>query len=116
MKKKMLKTRKELSLLSKTTKNNIILLIIAVLLVILPLAFNPGAEYGGADGEAETAITEIKPEYEPWFGGIYEPPSGEIESLLFSTQAAIGAGVIGYVIGKIRGKREAIEEMKKADK
>ena len=114
--KKIKKMRKELNLLSKTTKNNIILLIIAVLLVILPLAFNPGAEYGGADGEAETAINEIKPEYEPWFSGIYEPPSGEIESLLFSTQAAIGAGVIGYVIGKIRGKKEVREEIKSTEK
>ena len=69
----------------------------------MPLIFVQG-EYGGADGKAEEAITAIQPDYEPWFGGIYEPPSGEIESLLFVSQAAIGAGVIGYVIGLYRGR------------
>ena len=33
--------------------------------------------------------------WKPW-----EPPSGEIESLLFALQAAIGAGFIGYYVGK----------------
>jgi len=76
-----------------------------VALAVLPLIFVRG-EYGGADGEAEAAITEIQPDYEPWFGGVFEPPSGEIESLLFVSQAAIGAGVIGYVIGLYRGRTE----------
>ena len=74
-------------------------------LAVLPLIFVRG-EYGGADGEAEEAITEIQPDYEPWFGGVFEPPSGEIESLLFVSQAAIGAGIIGYVIGLYRGRTE----------
>ncbi len=82
----------------------IILTVIA--LAILPLIFVKG-EYGGADGEAEAAITEIKPDYQPWFGSIFEPPSGEIESLLFSSQAALGAGVIGYVIGLYKGRSAA---------
>ena len=33
-----------------------------------------------------------------------EPPSGEIESLLFALQAAIGAVIIGYFFGYWRGK------------
>jgi cobalt/nickel transport protein len=60
---------------------------------------NKNAEFEGSDGEAEVAIGEIDPGYEPWFSSLWEPPSGEIESLLFSLQAAIGAGVIGYGIG-----------------
>lgn len=99
--------------MSKTTKNNLILIIIAILLVVLPLTINPGAEYGGADGHAEEAITEIQPEYEPWFTSFYEPPSGEIESLLFSVQAAFGAGIIGYILGNIKGKKTGKEEIKK---
>ncbi|WP_300277571.1 energy-coupling factor ABC transporter substrate-binding protein [Peptacetobacter sp.] len=99
--------------MSKTTKNNLLLIIIAILLIVLPLAINPGAEYGGADGHAEEAITEIKPEYEPWFSSFYEPPSGEIESLLFSVQAAFGAGIIGYILGNIKGKKSGREEIKK---
>ena len=78
----------------KSNELNWLLLLLAVALIILPLVFNPSAEYGGADGEAEEAITEIAPNYEPWFSSFYEPPSGEIESLLFSTQAALGLSLI----------------------
>ena len=64
----------------------------------------PNAEFGGADGEAEAAITEIDPDYKPWFETLLEPASGEIESLLFALQAAIGAGVVGFVLGRITAK------------
>lgn len=98
--------------MSKTTKTNILLVILAIALIVFPLLVNPGAEYGGADGHAEEAITEINPEYKPWFTSFYEPPSGEIESLLFSTQAAFGAGIIGYILGKLKGKKAGREEMR----
>jgi cobalt/nickel transport protein len=78
---------------------NIFLLLIVVLLAVVPLYIQRDAEFVGADGQAEEVISEISPNYEPWFHAIWEPPSGEIESLLFSVQAAIGAIVIGYVIG-----------------
>lgn len=84
-------------------QGNWLIVLTVIALAILPLIFVRG-EYGGADGEAEAAITEIQPDYEPWFGGIFEPPSGEIESLLFVSQAAIGAGIIGYVIGLYKGR------------
>ena len=86
------------------TKTNIILLLLVVIITIVPLYIAKGAEFGGADGEAEVAITEIAPNYVPWFSSLYEPPSGEIESLLFALQAALGAGFIGYYIGYKRGK------------
>ena len=85
-------------------KKNLMLIIIVVIFAILPLFIQQGAEFGGADGEAEEAIGEIDSSYEPWFSSIWEPPSGEIESLLFVLQAAIGAGFIGYFIGYTRGK------------
>ncbi|MBE7379969.1 MAG: energy-coupling factor ABC transporter substrate-binding protein [Leptolyngbya sp. SIO1E4] len=81
----------------------IVLAVIA--LAVLPLMFVRG-EYGGADGEAEEAIGEIQPDYEPWFGAVLEPASGEVESLLFVSQAAIGAGIIGYAVGFYKGRRE----------
>jgi cobalt/nickel transport protein len=31
---------------------------------------------------------------------LWKPPSDEVESLLFSLQAALGAGFLGYVIGR----------------
>ena len=74
-----------------------------LVLVLLPLVLVPDAEYGGADGAAEDLISETG--YEPWFESIWEPPSGDIESLLFVTQAAIGAIIIGYFIGYEKGKR-----------
>ncbi|XPO23271.1 energy-coupling factor ABC transporter substrate-binding protein [Phosphitispora sp. TUW77] len=66
---------------------------------------NQGAEFGGADGQAEELITQINPDYQPWFSSIWEPPSGEIESLLFALQAALGTGFIGYYIGYVRGRK-----------
>lgn len=86
-------------------QGNWLIVLAVIALAILPLIFVKG-EYGGADGKAEEVITEIQPDYEPWFGGVFEPPSGEIESLLFVSQAALGAGVIGYVIGLYRGRTE----------
>lgn len=83
---------------------NIFIAILLLVLVIAPLWLNRGAEFGGADGEAENVITEIRPGYEPWFKSIWEPPGGEIEGLLFALQAAIGSGFIGYYVGYKRGR------------
>ena len=85
-------------------KKNILLILLVVLLAVFPLFLQKGAEFGGSDDQAEAAITKIDKSYKPWFSSIWEPPSGEIESLLFSLQAAIGAGFIGYFIGFSRGK------------
>lgn len=90
---------------TKTKTKNFMLLALTIILIITPLLLNSKAEYGGADGEAEGLISEINPDYKPWFSSLYEPPSGEIESLLFSTQAAIGAGFIGYYLGSRKGKK-----------
>lgn len=86
--------------------NNWLLIFAVVALAVAPIVFLRGAEFGGADGEGEEAITEVKPDYKPWFQPVFEPPSGEIESLLFSSQAALGAGLIGYAIGLYRGRSE----------
>jgi cobalt/nickel transport protein len=92
-------------------KWTIILLVAVIALAILPLVVAGGGEFGGADGEAETAITEIDPGYTPWFDSIWEPPSGEIEGLLFALQAAIGAGLVfyalGYYVGRAKGRAQA---------
>ncbi len=81
------------------------MLLAVILLLTVPLLILKDAEFGGSDGQAEEAITEINPDYEPWFSPLIEPASGEIESLLFSLQAAIGAGFIGYFYGFVKGKR-----------
>ncbi|WP_105615035.1 energy-coupling factor ABC transporter substrate-binding protein [Vallitalea okinawensis] len=85
-------------------KKNIFLLLIVLLLVIVPFYIQENAEFAGADSQAEEAIIEMNPNYTPWFESIYEPASGEIETLLFSLQAALGAAFIGYYIGYKKGK------------
>lgn len=88
----------------KLWKKNIILLAISAIICLVPMFILRDAEFGGADGIAEEAITQIDKDYEPWFAPITEPASGEIESLLFSIQAALGAGVIGFILGRITSK------------
>lgn len=80
---------------------NIILALILVLIVAVPLLFMGNSEFGGADGEAESAVSEINENYQPWFEPFWEPPSGEIESLFFCLQAALGAGIAGFALGRV---------------
>ncbi len=77
-----------------------------IALGVIPLVFVHGAQFGGSDDRATKAISEIQPGYKPWFKSLFQPPSSEIESLLFASQAAIGAGVIGYVIGLYQGRSQ----------
>ncbi|GGS92242.1 energy-coupling factor ABC transporter substrate-binding protein [Streptomyces chromofuscus] len=96
--------------MKRGTKINLLLLLAVVALAVLPLALGLGDHkeepFTGSDGEAETAITELDPDYEPWFSPLYEPPSGEIESGLFALQAAVGAGALAYYFGLRRGRRQ----------
>ncbi len=81
---------------------------LAVIPLLMPHTAPEGAEiFAGADGQAGQVISEINPAYTPWFAPLFEPPSGEIESLLFGLQAALGAGAIGYCLGYFRGRRRA---------
>jgi cobalt/nickel transport protein len=87
----------------------ILLLLLVIGLSVTPLFLIRNSEFSGADGAAEAAILEIAPATEPWFQPFWEPPGGETESLLFTLQAAIGAGVIGYYFGLKRGQRQRAE-------
>jgi cobalt/nickel transport protein len=100
---------------------NILLLLAVVLLAALPLWLvqkplpdadgKPVEIFAGADNKAMALIGDIAPNYVQWFKPIMEPASGEIASLLFALQAALGAGFIGYYLGvsvtRERIKREA---------
>lgn len=77
----------------------VVLIGVIVLLFVVPLLMNPRAEFSGSDNQAEKLIQQIQIGYKPWRSPIWEPPSDEIESFLFSLQAAIGALIIGYYIG-----------------
>jgi len=87
-----------------STRINLALLGLAALIVAAPLVLVPGAEFGGTDDAARSAVAAANPDYTPWAEPLWEPPGKEVESLLFALQAAIGAGVVGYVIGRRRGR------------
>ena len=104
---------------------NLILLIAVVLLAIFPLWLiqkpAPDAQghqpeiFAGADNKAMALIGEIAPNYKPWFKPVLEPASGEIASLLFAVQAALGAGFIGYFLG-VAVTREKMRKKEKEEK
>lgn len=81
-------------------KKTLLALFICAFIIIGSLIIGGKGEFGGADGQIEGVIGEMNSSYEPWFESFWTPPSGEIESLLFALQAALGAGYIGYYIGK----------------
>lgn len=83
---------------------DLLLMIAAVALFIFPFIVAAGSSFAGADELAEEIIQAINPDYQPWVSTLWEPPSGEIESLLFALQAAIGAAFIGYFWGYRRGQ------------
>ena len=112
---------------SQKRTQNILLIIGVIVLALLPLwiverpAAGPDGEevaiFGGADDQAKNLIGEINPEYRPWFESLIEPASGEIASMLFALQAAIGTGFIGYYIGVGRTRekmRREIEQLREA--
>ncbi|MDY6848407.1 MAG: energy-coupling factor ABC transporter substrate-binding protein [Geoalkalibacter sp.] len=84
-------------------RRNLLLILAVILLALLPLWVVQPVEdvepFAGADGKAMEAVSAISPDYEPWFSPLWEPPSAEIESLLFAFQAALGGGFIGYYLG-----------------
>ena len=79
---------------------------LTIFVAVLPLYVVKDGAFEGADGEAMDLVSQIRPDHEPIFEPLFEPASGEIESMLFALQAALGAGVIGYGIGRMTGKKE----------
>lgn len=92
-------------LMNSSTIVTILLIGVVASLVALPLLLNSNSKFGGADSAAEDAITEINPEAKPWFEPVWAPPEGEMQTLFFSVQAALGAGVVGYCLGLMKGRK-----------
>jgi len=93
-------------------KKNLILAVLVVAIAVIPLLFLKHAAFTGSDDQAKKEITKIDANYKPWFSSIWTPPSAEIESLLFSIQAAIGSGVVCFFFGYSKGKAKAKAEAK----
>ena len=64
------------------------------------------SEFGGSDDAGSTVVEEINGGYTPWFESFWEPPSGEIESLLFCVQsrsAQVSAALYWDASAKAKG-------------
>ena len=83
------------------------LLAVAVILVSAIL-LNPNSDFSGTDDGGGEVIGEVDPDYQPWFQSVWEP-SGELQTLFFTLQAAIGALIIGYFLGSNKVQKERRE-------
>lgn len=88
------------------------LLLVAAAVLVFAVAIVVGAgrstgEEGEKFGGTDAAVTEqLEGDgYTPWFQPLFSPGSGEIESGLFAVQAALGAGALGYCLGRLHGRR-----------
>ena len=89
---------------------HIVMILGVIVLTVAPLVMFYGhgeddGYFGGSDDAGGEEIEKMNPNYHPWFSPIWEPPSGEIESLLFALQAAIGAIIIGYFMGYSKARK-----------
>lgn len=80
-----------------------------LLLGALPLwVIDPGeAAFQGSDQLAQAEISRLAPDFQPWAKPLFTPPGSEIESLLFALQAALGAGLLGYWLGRATARAES---------
>jgi cobalt/nickel transport protein len=91
-------------------KKNLLIIFTALLFVLFPLLWtNTGDVPGslqGTDTQAVNAIKEIAPGYQPWLAPLWDPDAKGVENLLFSLQAALGAGFITYYLLISRKKKK----------
>ena len=90
--------------MKRNTAKNLALLALAALVfgIALVLGTRAGGEFGGTDAAATQEIEKSDHAYVPWFKPLWTQPGGEVESGLFAMQAALGAGVVGFVLGTFR--------------
>lgn len=96
--------------MSKRSMINLGLIVATAVLfvVVLKVGLSRG-EFVGTDAAANDQIATSDPGYEPWFEGFWTQPGGEVESGLFALQAALGAGVLGFVLGTYRARHKAAQ-------
>lgn len=105
------------------SRNKIIVLVSVILVVLLafvPLFALKGASFGGSDDAGSVKVEEITGEtYEPWFTPVLEQMiggelPGEVESLFFCLQTALGVGVLAYGFGYLVARKKYSEKQGKS--
>lgn len=101
--------------MSKDKKLVISLLIVVMLMVITPIFVLKDAEFGGSDDAGSVMIESIQEGYEPWFTPVLENAiggelPGEVESLFFCLQTAIGVGVLAFCMGRMYERKKLGKE------
>lgn len=96
------------------SKRNVILLLLVVAITAYPLIFESHAAFDASDDQGPAWILQTG--YVPWFHSLYTPPNSDIEAGLFALQAAIGAGIMGYVFGYWNAQAKARKREKKTTK
>jgi cobalt/nickel transport protein len=98
-------------------KNKLELITVTAVLAFVVIFFCVSAEsnheFSGSDNVGSQKIAELTGHPVESFKPIipqYEPPSGEIESLLFALQALFGGLVLGLVFGFWLGQRKSLSK------
>ena len=101
--------------MSKDKKLVISLLIVVMFMAITPIFVLKDAEFGGSDDAGSVMIESIQEGYEPWFTPVLENAiggelPGEVESLFFCLQTAIGVGVLAFCMGRMYERKKLGKE------
>lgn len=91
-------------------KSSYFLIFGVIILGLLPFFIGSESNFSGTDNLAQAAIKTTDPSYHPWFQPLVGTLGRETETLLFSLQAAAGAGIIGYIFGFFQGKKKQKEQ------
>lgn len=98
--------------MKRKTVQNLILVVLVIILCVIPFFVAKGGSFTGSDDQGTAQIRKNDPSYKVWIHPLWTPPSGEVESFLFTVQGSIGTGIIAYIIGNAHGKRKARQEMR----
>lgn len=90
----------------------LLVILVAIFVVSLVLGSQKPAKEGegfaGTDDAAAQAAEAAGAKQ--WIKPIFEPNSGEVESGLFALQAALGAGIVGFALGRMSGRKKGHDE------
>ena len=111
------KAHQDNSLTSKSKWVTPVIIVLVVGLFVISMVLGAkktsgGEGFGGTDDAAAEAAE--KAGAKKWIEPIFEPNSSEVESGLFALQAALGAGIVGYALGRMSGRAKGREEAERA--